>query len=157
MSVLVDIQTTLEECLQDDTFLEGLDYFSDVTIIKEDKGDIVTAIQQALGPAAGLCVVILMMDADNELPNCNPPRLSNIVIAVNVLENVTINRSQETYKTCNDVAEYVALYCNHKPDGAGSPFVLHREAIRIMDDPPPPATLGKIVKFTTSGGIQHSS
>lgn len=158
MSVLVDIQTNIEERLQDATLFGGLDYFRGVTIIKEDKGDITNQIQQALGPVAGLCVVILMMDADNELPNVPTPALSNIIVAVNILENVTINRAQDSYKTCNDVAEHVMLYCTlYKPDDVNEVFVLDREALRIMDNPPPPATLGKIVKFRTSAGITLSS
>jgi len=158
MSVLADIQTTVEQRLQDATLFDGLDYFGDVTIIKEDIGDIVNQIQRALGPVAGICIVILTVDADNEHPNVNPPYLSNINVAVQVIENVVINRAQDSYKTANDMIEHVLLYLNHHvPSGAGECLILDREAIRTDDNPPPPANLSKRAIFKTSAGITLST
>lgn len=158
MSVLADIQTTVEERLQDATLFDGLDYFDGVTIIKEDIGDIVNQINKALGPVAGICVVILTVDADNNHPNVNPPYLSNVKVVVEVLENVVINRQGASYKTANDMIEHVLLYLNHyKPVGANECFVLDTEAIRTDDEPPPPANLAKRATFKTAAGITLST
>jgi len=157
MSVLRDIQTGLQERLQDATLFDNLNYFSDVIVLTEDKGDIVNEINRALA-RLGICAVILMVDADNEHPNTNPPYLSNIIIGVEVMENVPINRAPESYKTINDVVEHVMLYGNHfRPEGVNEVLVLDKQAVRSIDNPPPGASVARMVRFRTSAGIQLSS
>jgi len=156
MSFFSDIQQHIYDRLKDATALDGLDYFASVDVIQEDQGDVLTAINKAIA-GLGLVVVIHLADADCDKPNVPGPYLDSVRTAIDVAENVTLNRTGDSYKTINQVVEHVLLYLHHyKPDDVNEVFICDREAVRTVD-PPQGTTVARRILITTSGGIELSS
>lgn len=141
------------------TRLEGIAYYTDapaVPIIVQDQGDVVNAIDTALS-RLGVSVLFLMGGADCNRPNLPGPYLDNISLMVQIAENVVVNRRAAGYKTALEVAENVTSQANGlhlwKPAAINECMVAASDAIRLMEEPPPGASLAYTVHFLTQGGL----
>jgi hypothetical protein len=137
--------------------LATVEYFTAapaVTLIVQDEGDIENKINIALG-SLGVCCVFLMGGAKCQRPNVSGPYLDNIDLVALISENVAINRRTASYKTALEVAEYVLANLHlWKPATVNEVIVADEEALRLVQNPPPGATLAYEVRLHTSGGLQ---
>jgi hypothetical protein len=141
------------------TRLQAVSYFTDapaVTLIVQDEGDIANKIEMSLA-RLGVCVVFLMRSAQCNKPNVPGPYLSGIGIVAQVCENVVINRRGEGYKTALEVAEHVLAALHHfKPASVNEVIVAAQNALELMEEPPPGASLAYMVNFETDAGLSLS-
>ncbi len=130
MGVLSTIQSQIKDRLTADP------HFSDIPVITEDRGDINTAINTAIGQI-GTCVIVLTPSADVRNANVPGPYFDRVGILVRTFETPTINRaSTGTGKKAIDTAEIaVALLHQYSPVGEGGDIVATSPAIRIGNDP----------------------
>lgn len=91
-TILTDFQADLTHRLAADEF------FQDIPVLDERKGDLVPTIEQALGTLTavggkmGLCVVVLSPVGTDEMPDL-PNGPLELSIAILVLENVLVNNT----------------------------------------------------------------
>jgi hypothetical protein len=137
--------------------LAATPYFSNVTIITEQTGDIENAIQTALAKL-GICVIVITPTANAAFPNYLKPYFNDIKIICRTVENVILNRSTSgTGKQASEVAEMVAVTLHQfEPLGISEVVVLDTPSITIA----PGGTVGKLlcydVRFKTAGGFDYT-
>lgn len=143
--LLSDAQTVLQ------TRFRAQDYFSGITILTQDEGDIENKIARALA-ALGVSVILLMADADDIEVNLPHPYFNNVALIAQIAENVAINRANAGYKTALQLAQAVTFYAHHHNAADDNNEVFIAESIRLVD-PPAGATVCYHVRIKTSGGI----
>jgi hypothetical protein len=99
------------------TRLTAHDFFSDIPVFTEEKGDLDSAIETALGTLTekgekiGACVVILTPVAKSKSPAAPGPLLDDFLISINVLENVLVNQGDDgTKKHAIEIVELIIRY-----------------------------------------------
>ena len=148
MSVLKGIQAGVAARLASDP------YFSNVTIVTENIGDIENKIQTAIAKL-GVCVIVVTPSASMAAPDAPAPYFNNIKVLVRVVENVVLNRSASgANKPASDVAEIVAsLLHQWTPDGISECIFLEEPSITLGNDP---RLLSYDVRCRTQGGLSYT-
>lgn len=124
-------------------YLSGLAYFADIPIFTEDKEDIASEFERAIGPEtvrggkSGICVILMSVRAVPMRESDAGPVLE-FLHAAHVVENVPVNRdaTHGTLKTREEVAEWIAAYSHaiFRPVVSRGPFMLEPAGIEIADD-----------------------
>jgi hypothetical protein len=86
--------------------LQGTAALADLTILAEDRKDLITAISSSLAKL-GLCAIVQTISAKVTKPNLPGPVYGELRFSVVVYENVMINRSKFD-RTAQDVAELIS-------------------------------------------------
>lgn len=114
-----DLQPVLQEII---TLLRADPFFSDVTVMIDDEQDIVAELQKALatlleeGGRNGAACVVEVPDLGVEFPNIRGPQFDDVVLDINFLENVLLNRGDNgTRKPARRLALAAARALHHKP------------------------------------------
>jgi len=114
-----DLQPVLEAIL---ALLRADPFFADVTTMVDDEQDLVAELKKALATLAdeggrnGTACVIEVPDLGVEYPNLRGPQFDDVVIDLNFLENVLLNRGDAgTRKTARRLALAAARALHHKP------------------------------------------
>jgi hypothetical protein len=103
-------------------FLKTIPYLHEITVVSENSKDIESEIEMALGATTekrekmGIAVVVQTPKATTRNPAMPGPSLDPFAIALQVVENVTMNRhsNEGTGKTALDVVEVLLRYlCGH--------------------------------------------
>jgi hypothetical protein len=150
------VLSTLRSQVQDR--LQADDYFEDIPILTEERGDVEAEISNALGTLTeqggklGICVVILTARAEikDSIPG---PYLGNIGLTIHVEESVLINKGASgTQKPCSDVAERVAARLHRwTPDTASRPILATGGGIQVVA--PAIGDMAYAVTLSTAAGI----
>ncbi len=146
MAELHNIQVAMQKALIKDPWFAG------IPVITQNQGDIDTLIKQKISRIGIACLVILE-EAIQENPTATGPYFDEVRYAVEVSEQVTINRSSVgTRKPILDVCEHVACALHHFEYAPGKMLYISSPSI-VPTAPPPPATSAYYVKFETSAGV----
>jgi len=100
--------------------LKGTACLSDLTIIAEERQDLVTTVNTSLAKL-GLCIIVQTLSAKVTKPNKPGPVYDDVKVSVVIYENVLINRSKSE-RTAMSVAEDVSAALHQKrleKDGTG--------------------------------------
>ena len=153
MGKLADLRTAAAALLSADA------YFSDVTVLTEQKANIDNEIERALATLTeknskiGVVAVVITPLAAISQPNLPGPYLDPITLVVHIEESVTINNGATgTLKPASDIAEKV-LSVLHRvvPTGFARPLIADRNAISAAE--PVLGDLAYDVRFTTQAGL----
>jgi hypothetical protein len=146
------LQTLQSECV---SYLSAQDYFVGppvISVIAEDLHDIDSQVNVQLA-RIGLGVIVRTPTAVDVVANLTPPYFQTINLRVDVVENVTVNRSGSTPQTSSKVAEAVAYFLHlYRPSGTGE--CLFCKGIQLQDSR---QTLTYQVNFQTQGGLASSA
>ena len=99
--------------LKDDitNWLKKREFFSNVDVIGQDKGDVLTAVQEAIAKM-GLCVVVEVTGGDVKYPDVGVGAIAAKVAFI-ISENVLINRADGgTGKTADDATDEILVAFN---------------------------------------------
>lgn len=113
--------------------LQGTANLSDLTIIAEDRKDLLNTINTSLAKL-GLCAVVQTISAKVTKPNKPGPVYDDVRMSVVVYENPTINRSKSD-RTAQSVAEDISEALHQKrlnADGTGKLLLV--EGVLPQDD-----------------------
>lgn len=145
-------------------FLEAIPYFTDLTIVVEDKDDIQNEHERALGPGLvgdtgkqGIFIILLTVAMDVYETDGHGVIAGDVKLLARVYENVPVNRAPSgkgTGKPYGEVAEQLATYTsgNCRPLSANSFITLCKPGIVLGNDPNWPC---KDVYFTTTASISQ--
>lgn len=104
------------------------EYFSDVKVLLESKGDIESDVSQALSvllekdSKIGACAVVLMPTLQPDSPNLPGPR-SVVRMEIQVIDQPTFNLGETgTGKSASQIAERVRQICHHFASGRGAVY-----------------------------------
>ena len=146
MATLHDIQIAMRKHLLADP------WFSNIPVITQNEGDIDTLIKQKIS-RLGIACLIILEEATQEEPAQTGPYFDQVKYAVEVSEQVTINRgSSGTRKPMLDVCERVARRLHQFQFTPGKMLYITKPSI-VPTEPPPPATSAYYVRFETSDGV----
>lgn len=156
MSVTTGILEQMRQEIVD--HLEAIPFFDTIAVLAEDKKDIASEINRALGLVAskggkcGAVVILMTVVAKPGKTEGWGPVFENILHVVRVLENPVLNRGANgTGKTSGAIAEAVAGYVNmFTPLTASGPLVFCDPGLTVANDPQYP---GHDVYFKTSGAL----
>lgn len=160
------LQLSRLELIRDEVTLRigADDYFSDVPVLTERKGDINAEIDKALGTygiqagtKAGACILVTTPLAGCTKLGIPVPVLDETSLAVTVIEDVLINTGSDgTLKSALDIACHVLgvmwLYQGKGGLGAIAP---DKKTIRLAEDAPK-GKLAYNIFFTFNGGKADS-
>ncbi len=114
-----DLQPVLEAIL---ALLRADPFFADVTTMVDDEQELAAELKKALATLAeeggrnGTACVIEVPDLGVEFPNLRGPQFDEVVVDLNFLENVLLNRGDSgTRKTARRLALAAARSLHHKP------------------------------------------
>lgn len=134
--------------------LSSDEYFTDVKVLLEAKGDTESDVEQALSALLeksskiGACVVVLMPTLINDSPNAPGPR-SIVRMTCQVIDQPLFNLGASgTGKSASQIAERVRMICHHFATGRGNVYTFAAQD-------PIPMEVGKNsygVAFTRQGG-----
>lgn len=128
-------------------------YFSNVPVINQQIGDIANEIAIAVG-SIGVCVIVMVPNADVKYPNIPGPYFDGIYLKVRVVENVIVNQGASgTGKGALDIAEYVVALIHHfSPQSLSEIMNAANPTITLGNDP---NFLNYDVHFFTQGGLSY--
>jgi hypothetical protein len=113
--------------------MEAEPFYSDVPIVTERLQDIDAKIDQLVGKAGGLCIVLVTPSFEGVLANLPGANFDGVRFVARTFEKVTRN---ETGKTALQVALYTAAFWSQlKPDEFSSPLRLDDPAVTLGNDP----------------------
>lgn len=140
---LSDIRTALA------AFTEADPYYSDIPVITERLKNLQGRIDQLVGTAGGIALVLVTPLVGGVLANVRGANFKDIHVVGRVLENTTRNT---TGKEALDVAIYTAaLWSQAKPDALSSALRPDEPTIALGNDP---KFLSYDIHFLTEGGTQ---
>lgn len=154
MSVIATILEDLADRLSAD------EWFEDIAIVREDKGDVLSVLAAALAPTtgaggkSGAAVVLTISNATSDGGDEAGPYFSNVQIAVQCLEQLVINRDATTGtgKSALAIAEMVAAtLANERPDPSEQPLFI--ESMRQLPFDPENSVLAYEVIIRTAFGL----
>ena len=99
--------------LKDDitNWLKKRDFFSNVDVIGQDKGNVLAEVEQAISKL-GLCVVVEVTGGDVKYPDVGAGAV-DVKITFTITENVMINRADGgTGKTADDALDEILVAFN---------------------------------------------
>gem|GEM_PF-5726936 len=120
-------------------------------IIVQDKGDLGNQINIQI-QRLGVCILILHATGQAGSGNLKSPYFDRIQLALQIAENVTLNRSRDEYKSALAILERSYIRLHHLPMGNGNSLLLPGNFQMI--EPPKGATVAYQASFTTSQGIK---
>lgn len=125
--------------------LTACDYFADLPVLTERRGEILSGIERALGAITlkdgktGACVLLLQPVATVISPNLSSPLLK-ADLTIRVLENVVVNNSpQGTGKPALSIATALLNHLHHyQPAGLAQTLTAESPSIVPVKDPAAP-------------------
>jgi hypothetical protein len=127
--------------------MEADPYYSDIPIITERLQNIDAKVEQIVGKAGGLCIVLVTASFQSPIANLPGANFDTILFVARVFENV---KSNPTGKEAQHVALYTAaLWSQLKPDALSSPLKLDDPGVSLGNDP---RFLSYDVSAVTAGG-----
>jgi hypothetical protein len=129
--------------------MEADPYFADIPVITERLQNIDAKVEQIVGKAGGICIVLVTTAFSTPLPNLPGANFDAIAFVARVFENVKTN---PTGKEAQHVAIYTAaLWSQLKPDTFTNPLKLDDPGVALGNDP---RFLSYDVNAVASGGTK---
>jgi hypothetical protein len=111
--------------------MEADPYYSDIPIITERLQNIDAKVEQIVGKAGGICIVLVTASFEDVIKNVPGANFDTILFIARVFENVKTN---PTGKEAQDVAIHTGAYWSQlKPDTFANPLSL--DSVALGNDP----------------------
>ena len=135
---LKELQDDISERIADDDALIGLH------LISQDKGDIDTAVDEAIsGPAHGVFVIIEVLTGSVRTPSLGAFAM-DLEVGLTIVENVTINRASENFMPWDYVLMALATVFGPKGN-ANQPLEINTSKFDTIQD------TGGVVRIQLTG------
>jgi hypothetical protein len=148
-SLFASMQSSIRETIIADAWFAPMQS----GVIVQDTGDLLNQINTSL-QNLGLCILLLHASGDVSNGNLPGPYFSRIRIALQIAENVTLNRSKPIPKTALEAAERLLALLHHKTVGESYGLLLAR-GLQLIEAPKN-ATIAYQVTFDLSQGLKLS-